>query len=104
MNTEEKWMNDVIAGLTFPAHSAGLHDRIMARVNNDNVLFFGFRRPNFNVMGLKISGLAFAAMLAGFYVGTLGTSLPASNTTLAYNDAPYYIGSGMTMAGMLGGQ
>ena len=99
MNTEEKWLNTAMAGLTFPAHSADLHDRIMARVNNDNVLPFGFRRP-----GLKISALAFAAMLAGFYVGTLGTTLPTSDTTLAYNDATYYTGSGMTMAGMLGGQ
>lgn len=98
MNNEERWMNDVMARATWPAHSSDLHDRIMARVNNNNVLPFGFRYS-----GLKLSALAMAAMLAGFYIGTLGTTLPAANTALAYNDTAYYTGSGLTMAGMFGG-
>jgi hypothetical protein len=98
MNNEERWMNDIMAQVVWPVHSANLHDRIMARVDNGNILPFGFRRP-----GLKLSALAMAAMLAGFYIGTLGTSLPAADTALAYNDAPYYTGSALTMAGLFGG-
>lgn len=98
MNNEEKWMNDVMAHVSWPTHSANLHDRIMACVDQNNVLPFGFRRP-----GLKLSALAMAAMLAGFYIGTMPTSLSSANTTLAYNEAPYYTGSALAMAGLFGG-